>query len=114
MDVPQIDEASLHLVTPHRPFEEQHCIFYKEHVCNPFKAKFPICLKCHRCKVITVQNALPQLFDRIVMMALAIINTMGMGSGQAPSGAASGGSGGAGGAGGGGGGGGAGGGGGGS
>jgi len=93
MDVVHIDEASLHPMTPHRPNEEPRCLFFKDHVCNPYKTKFPICLKCHRCKVITVQNALPQLFDRIVMMALAIINTMGLGSGQASVGTGSAGSG---------------------
>lgn len=81
MDVMQIDEATLHLVV-----EGPRCLFYKDHVCNPYKAKYPMCLNCHRSKVITVKNALPQLFDRIVMMALAIINTVGLGSGQAPSG----------------------------
>ncbi|MBI5699635.1 hypothetical protein HZC35_04905 [Candidatus Saganbacteria bacterium] len=86
MDAMQIDEATLHLVTPHRQSEEPRCLFYKDHVCNPYKAKYPMCLKCSRSKVITIQNALPQLFDRIVMMALAIINTVGLGSGQAPSG----------------------------
>ena len=73
--------------------EEKPCIFYKHEICTPEKIKFKICLKCHRCKVITIERAIPEIFNRIVALAGLLMATFGaMGGAGAGQGAGAGGS----------------------
>ncbi|HTY13143.1 MAG TPA: hypothetical protein VMD02_03030 [Candidatus Omnitrophota bacterium] len=76
-----------------------NCLFYKTEACSPTKMKFKICAKCHRCQVITMENAIPRIFDKIVGVAIFMMATFGI-PGGGKGGAASGGTGGAGGGGG--------------
>jgi len=71
--------------------DEMPCIFYKQEVCSPTKAKFKICLKCHRCRALTIERAIPELFNRIVALAGLLIMTFGaMGGAGAGQGAGAG------------------------
>ncbi|OGC13319.1 hypothetical protein A3J90_08100 [candidate division WOR-1 bacterium RIFOXYC2_FULL_37_10] len=45
------------------------CIFYKDKICKPYQIQFKICVKCHRCKAITMETAIPRLFDEIIKRA---------------------------------------------
>lgn len=95
--------------------DESKCVFYKHENCNPDKINFKMCAKCHRCRAITFETALPAMFNRIVALAGLLMSVFGVsaagnaaagnGTGTgAGAGSGSGGSGGAGGSGGGGGG----------
>lgn len=65
-----------------RPQEAEglKCIFYKNEVCHPERVNFKICLKCHRCQALTLERALPLLFNKIVGLAIFFMKTMGSGS----------------------------------
>lgn len=101
MQVAKVNEYELNLSHSEEKAEPR-CIFFKERTCDPNEIKFQICLKCHKCKVVTPENVVPQLFGRIVALAGLLMGLMGMGRGQA-AGSGTGGAGGTGGGGGGGG-----------
>jgi len=64
--------------------EELHsCLFYKNKPCKPNEVQFKICLKCHRCQALTLENVIPKLFNRIVSMAVLFVSVFGNDKGQA-------------------------------
>jgi hypothetical protein len=82
IEINQLEEVQLNLAAT-KEAERQRCLFYRDQVCNPYKATFKICSKCHRCKVVTVENVIPRLFDKIVGLAIFLAGTLGMGLGSA-------------------------------
>ncbi len=78
MEVGSVKLDELKIINPRRT-EGQQCIFYKTETCAPNKVKFKICLKCHKCSAITKENFIPQIFNRIIGMAVFLMGTMGMG-----------------------------------
>jgi hypothetical protein len=54
--------------------EETKCIFYKAEACTPTKMRFNICAKCHRCRVVTMENLVPRMFEKIVGLAIMLMN----------------------------------------
>ncbi|MBI5701113.1 hypothetical protein HZC34_04610 [Candidatus Saganbacteria bacterium] len=92
-EVNKIDSARTEQAQLKRPKkdEELQCIFYKGKTCSPQKAQFKICLKCHRCVAITVETAIPAVFNRIVALASLLMATFGaVASAQAGQGAGAG------------------------
>lgn len=79
MEVESVKLEELKIINPRKP-EGRQCIFYKTETCAPNKVKFKICLKCHKCSAITRENFVPQIFNRIINMAVFLMGTMGMGS----------------------------------
>jgi len=82
MRVGLLEENQMNTVRP-KEIEGLRCIFYKDQNCNPHKIYFKICLKCHRCRVVTVENVIPLLFNKIVGLAIFLAGTLGMGLGSA-------------------------------
>ena len=78
----QLDEIKLNL--PGKPeLTRRKCTFYKTENCDPKTMKFKICSKCSRCSAMTVSNFAPQMFERIIGLALFLMKTMGMSLGNA-------------------------------
>ncbi|OGC41766.1 hypothetical protein A2526_06500 [candidate division WOR-1 bacterium RIFOXYD2_FULL_36_8] len=48
------------------------CIFYKDKICRPHQIQFKLCIKCHKCKAITIETAIPRLFEKIIIMARSL------------------------------------------
>ncbi|KAF0133275.1 MAG: hypothetical protein FD145_1355 [Candidatus Saganbacteria bacterium] len=62
------------------------CVFYKTKSCNPKKISFKICTRCHRCQAITLDNIIPQLFNRIISMASSLMSAFGLAGASGSSG----------------------------
>ena len=90
-----LEEPQKRILHPHNK-DELNCIFYKKEACNPNKMKFKICGRCHRSRVITMENLVPRFFERIIGIAIMIMGmTFGTsGQGGSATGTGSGGSGG--------------------
>jgi len=54
--------------------EEAKCLFYKTELCTPNKMKFKICARCHRSRVVTMENLVPRLFEKIIGLAIMLMN----------------------------------------
>jgi len=81
MQIAKVNEYELNLGRPEEKAGTP-CLFYKDRTCHPNEIKFQVCLKCHKCNVITPENVVPQLFGRIVALAGLLMGMMGMGAGQ--------------------------------
>jgi hypothetical protein len=64
-------------IKPRQIAEPAKCLFYRAEICTPKEMKFKICIKCHRCQVITAENLIPRIFDKIVGLAIMLMKTMG-------------------------------------
>jgi len=73
----KLESVNTNIIKQHG-VDGQKCVFYKEHVCNPNKANFKICMKCHRSKVFTMEKAVFNMYQRIIGMAILMMNTMGI------------------------------------
>ncbi|MBU0574230.1 MAG: hypothetical protein KKH83_07125 [Candidatus Margulisbacteria bacterium] len=71
-----LDEIKERKITTFQYTPEKQCIFYKKDSCNPNKIKYAICKKCHRSRVITLDTAVPRLFERIISMAKMFMKIM--------------------------------------
>jgi hypothetical protein len=60
-------------IKPRQIAEAPKCIFYRTETCTPKKMKFKICIKCHRCQVVTAENLIPRMFDKIVGLAIMLM-----------------------------------------
>ena len=65
-------------VTSPKEHEGFKCIFYKTETCTPKRIKFSICSRCHRSRAITAENLIPQMFSRIIGLAVFLMGTMGL------------------------------------
>ncbi len=91
----EIETVILDEINPKKPLtpktaEGLQCIFYKTENCSPTKMKFKICSKCHRCQVITMENMIPRIFDKIVGTAIFMMATFGLPTGGSAQGTSSG------------------------